>query len=371
MLKTGIDNIAKLDALLKDARIGLMTNPTGVDRKGRPTIDILHEKYHLGALLACEHGVRGCVLAGDAVSSFTDPATGVVVHSCYGANRRLSKEALDSFDVYVYDIQDAGARFYTYIYSLANALEDCAREGKPAVVLDRPNPLGGLKVQGTLLDESLSSFVGRFAMPTRYALTVGEYALWIRDKLKLDLVLHVVPMSGWKREMRYQETRLRFVPPSPNLATLHALDIYPGTCIFEGTNLSEGRGTTLPFEMIGAPYIDALALEKRMNALRIKGVGFRAAYFIPSCSKHAGQQCGGVQIYLEDKDADVCLAGLMLLEVIHDMYPDAFAYLDYFDRLLGTTEYRAGKCGAKKLLARHREKIAAWQEKLRSYLLYR
>ncbi len=371
MLKTGIDNIAKVDGLLKDARIGLMTNPTGVDRKGRPTIDILHEKYRLGALLACEHGVRGCVPAGDAVSNFTDPATGVVVHSCYGANRCLSREALDSFDVYVYDIQDAGARFYTYIYSLANALEDCAREGKPAVVLDRPAPLNGLNVQGTLLDESLSSFVGRFAMPTRYGLTVGEYALWIRDKLKLDLDLHIVPMSGWKREMRYQDTGLRFIPPSPNLATLHALDLYPGTCIFEGTNLSEGRGTTLPFELIGAPYIDAEALARRMNDLRIRGVSFRAAYFIPSCSKHAGKQCGGVQIYLDDNNADVCLIGLTLLETVRAMYPEAFAYLDSFDKLLGTPEFRAGKCGAKKLLARHKEKIAAWQEALRGYWLYK
>lgn len=378
MVKTGIDNLHLVHDVLAGKRLGLMTNPTGVDSHLRSTIDILNESYNLTALFACEHGVRGDVQAGAHIESMTDPQTGVMVYSVYGKSHHLSDEMLGSFDVFVFDIQDVGARFYTYMYSLSFAMEDCARAGKPVVVLDRPNPQGGDVVAGTLLDEKVKSFVGEYAIPTRYGLTMGEYARWVKDYLKLDLELHVASLTGWKRHMRYEDTGLVFVPPSPNCATLHAAYVYIGTCVFEGTNVSEGRGTVLPFEYIGAPYIDAEALEARMNALALPGVSYRRAYFTPQFSKHQGKQCAGVQVHItDDEKADTFAAGLYLLDTIRQMYPDDLVWTgiedaEYktIDKILGTDDYRLGKLTAKELIEAHREKILAWQDASKKYWLY-
>lgn len=378
MVLTGLDNIALADAYLNGKRVGLMTNPSGIDREMRSAIDVLSSRYNLTALFACEHGVRGCAPAGEHIDTFTDERTGVTVYSCYGSHTHLSKEMLDAIDVFVYDIQDAGARFYTFIYSLANAMEDCAAAGKPVVVLDRPAPLNGNTVQGTLLDERISSFVGRFAIPTRYGLTPGEFALWTKAHLNLDLELHVIPMTGWTREMKYADTGLFFVPPSPNCATLHAMDVYTGTCVFEGTNISEGRGTTLPFEYIGAPFIDAEKLAKVMNGYSIPGFVFREAYFTPTFSKHSGSLCGGVQVYVTDAAiADVPRMGLKLLEAAKELSGKNFEWVGkddngYFtiDRLLGTDEFRLGKKTADQLMDEHAAKIAAWREAARRFMLY-
>lgn len=378
MIRTGADNLQQIDGLLRGRRLGLMTNPTGMDSAFCPTIDLLHARYALSALFACEHGVRGDVQAGARVESMPDPKTGVMVHSVYGASHRLSDEMLDSFDVFVFDMQDVGARFYTYLYSLSFAMEDCARAGKPVVVLDRPNPLGGLTVAGTLLDERVRSFVGEYAMPTRYGLTIGEYARWVRDHLKLDLELHVVPMTGWRRGMRYEETGLPFVPPSPNCATLHAARVYIGTCVFEGTNVSEGRGTVLPFEYIGAPFIDAPELARRMNARGIPGVHYREAYFTPQFSKHAGTQCRGVQLHVTDPlHADTFAAGLCLLDEIRQLHGDRLEWTgiedaEYktIDKILGTDAYRVRGLSAEALIEENRPRILKWQEQSRAYWLY-
>lgn len=379
MVLCGIDNLQSVDSILRGRRIGLMTNPTGVDHRLRSSIDILNERYTLTALFSCEHGVRGDVQAGLHIASAPDPETGVMVYSVYGASHHLSEEMLDAFDVFVYDIQDVGARFYTYIYSLSYAMEDCARAGKPVIVLDRPNPLGGSRVEGTLLDERVSSFVGKYAMPTRYGLTVGEYALWVRDYLGLNLELHVAPMLGYSRSMRYEDTGLPFVPPSPNCATLHAANVYIGTCIFEGTNLSEGRGTVLPFEYIGAPFVDAPALERRMNALNLPGVLFRRAYFTPQFNKHAGVQCAGVQVHLTDPHTSSPFAvGLHLLDAIRDMHGDQLewrgiedAAYKTIDKLLGTDDYRLGRMDAGALIRAHQDRILKWQADSRRYQLYK
>lgn len=378
MILTGIDNLALVDGVLRGRRIGLMTNPTGVDSRLRSTIDILNERYELTALFACEHGVRGDIQAGAHIDTMADPETGVMVYSCYGATHHLSDEMLDAFDVFVFDMQDVGARFYTYLYSLSFAMEDCARAGKPVVVLDRPNPLGGDVIEGTLLDEKVKSFVGEYAMPTRYGLTIGEYALWVKDYLKLDVELHIAPLSGWTRGMRFDETGLCFVPPSPNCATFHAAQIYVGTCIFEGTNLSEGRGTVLPFEYIGAPYVNAPELERRMNAMGLPGVRFRRAYFTPQFSKHAGKQCCGVQVHLTDaKAASAFAIGLYLLDTIRAMHGDALEWTgiedaEYktIDKLLGTDAYRLGQVDAHTLMENHAPKIAEWRENSRRFWLY-
>ena len=375
---TGIDNLREHDAPLRGRRIGLMTNPTGVNGRLQSTIDLLNAEYTLTALFACEHGVRGSVQAGAHIATERDPETGVTVYSLYGASHHLSDEALAAFDVFVFDMQDVGARFFTYLYSLSFAMEDCARTGKPVVVLDRPNPIGGEIAEGTLLDEKVHSFVGEYAMPTRYGLTIGEYARWVRDYLKLDLDLTVVPMRGWTRDMRFDDTGLSFVPPSPNCATLHAAAAYTGTCIFEGTNLSEGRGTVLPFEYVGAPFIDAVTLEKRMNARNLPGVIFRRAYFTPQFSKHAGAQCAGVQVHVTDARAfSPFQAGLYLLDTVRDLHGDALEWTgiedaEYktIDKLLGTDDYRLGRLNADELIARHAPLVAAWREQNKKYQIY-
>lgn len=378
MVLTGIENLHSVDSILRGRRLGLMTNPTGVDFRLRSTIDILSERYQLTALFACEHGVRGDIQAGAHIASAPDPETGVMVYSCYGATHHLSDEMLDTFDVFVFDMQDVGARFYTYLYSLSFAMEDCARADKSVVVLDRPNPLGGDAVAGTLLDERVKSFVGEYAMPTRYGLTIGEYALWVRDYLKLDLELHIAKLSGWTRSMRFEETGLSFVPPSPNCATLHAANTYVGTCLFEGTNVSEGRGTVLPFEYIGAPYVNAIELEKRMNVRNLPGVLFRRAYFTPQFSKHAGKQCRGVQVHVTDlKVFEPFSTGLYLLETIRDMHADELAWTgiedaEYktIDKLLGTDAYRLGQMNADEIIESNKPKIEAWRENSRKFWLY-
>lgn len=378
MIFAGIDNLASVDKILRGKRLGLMTNPTGVDAQLRSTIDILNERYHLTALFACEHGVRGDAQAGAHIDSMHDPETGVMVYSVYGKTHHLTPEMLDSFDVFVFDMQDVGARFYTYLYSLSFAMEDCAKAGKTVVVLDRPNPQGGLTVAGTLLDEKVKSFVGEYAMPTRYGLTIGEYALWVRDYLRLDVELHVVRMTGWTREMAYEDTGLPFVPPSPNCATLHAAHVYIGACVFEGTNISEGRGTVLPFEYIGAPFVDAVELERRMNALALPGVRYRRIYFTPQFSKHAGTLCRGVQLHITDRRvADTFAAGLYLLDAIREMHGGDLEWTgiedaEYktIDKILGTDDYRLGRVTAQELIAQNLPKITAWQEMSRRYWLY-
>ncbi|MHC1786406.1 MAG: DUF1343 domain-containing protein [Christensenellales bacterium] len=374
----GIDHLGAVDRILCGKRLGLMTNQTGVDARLLPTLDVLRGRYQVTALFAPEHGMQGSIQAGEPVLCAPDPDTGIMVHSCYGASHHLPPEALPDFDVFVFDMQDVGARFYTYLYSLSYAMADCAKANKAVVVLDRPNPLGGEVVQGTLLDERVRSFVGEYAMPTRYALTIGEYALWVRDHLKLNLPLHVAPLLGWHRDMLYDQTGLLFVPPSPNCATLHAARAYSGTCIFEGTNLSEGRGTSLPFEYIGAPFIDAAKLETRMNALHLPGVCFRRAHFTPGSGKHAGVPCAGVQIHLRDPHrANPFAAGLYLLDTVREMYPNELVYtgtegaeFKTIDKLLGTDDYRRGRLDAKGLLDQHAPLIAAWREETRKYWLY-
>jgi len=379
-VKCGADRLAGGEYLsvLQGKRIGLITNPTGVDSSLRSSIDILNGISALKILFAPEHGVRGDLQAGVKMQNYTDKKTGLPVYSLYGGVHHIPKDIMETLDAVVFDVQDVGARFYTYLYSLSFAMEDCAKAGKPVVVLDRPNPLGGDCVEGTLLDERVKSFVGEYAMPTRYGLTIGEYALWIRDYLKLDLDLHIAPMSGWKRSMRFADTGLSFVPPSPNCATVHAAQVYVGTCIFEGTNISEGRGTVLPFEYIGAPYINAPELERRMNALNLPGVRFRRAYFTPQFNKHAQAQCCGVQVHVTDaKVLNMFNAGLYLLDTIRQMHGEELvgtgiedAEFKTIDKLLGTDAYRIGKMDAEMLIQSNAPKIAKWREMSRKYWLY-
>ncbi len=375
----GLDQLQAADAVLRGRRLGLMTNPTGIDRGFRSAIDIIAQRYDLRALFACEHGVRGNQQAGDSIESFLDPETGVPVFSLYGKTHHMTHEMLDAFDVFVFDMQDVGARFYTYLYSLSYALEDCAKAQKRAVVLDRPNPLGGSVVSGTLLNERFHSFVGEYAIPTRYGLTIGEYALWVKNHLTLKLDLSVIPLAGWKRTFLFSDTDLAWVAPSPNCPTPETAFVYHGTCIFEGTNLSEGRGTTLPFQLIGAPYVNSGELERRMEKRHMSGLHFRRASFTPHFSKWAGQVCHGVQMHITDlAQADPFAGGLMLMEEIRNLHPDAFAFrppeenagIGSLDRLLGTDAYRLGQKDAQGLIDAHRPLIREFEAEKKQFEMY-
>lgn len=375
---SGVDNLSSVEKQLKGRRIGLMTNPTGIDQHFRSTIDLLHETYGLTALFSAEHGVRGDAQAGDVVETYQDPDTGVTVYSVYGKSDRMSAEMLDTFDVLVFDMQDVGVRFYTYLYSLAYAMEACAQAGKSVVVLDRINPIGGVKRGGTILDLRFRSFVGDYELPTQTGITIGEYARYVKEYLKLDLDLTVVPLSGWRRELYLEDTSLPWVAPSPNCQSYVTALVYPGTCVFEGTNLSEGRGTTQPFEWIGAPWIHAAELEKRMAAQNLPGVHFRRASFRPTFSKHAGTVCHGVQMHVLDRERmNAFWAGLRLLDTIRALHPDQFEFVSWdggesyaIDKLLGTDRYRVGGENADDLLASYAPQVEAFSQGVAPFLLY-
>ena len=375
---SGIDRIETIEKQLAGRRIGLMTNPTGVTHELCSTIDVINERFRLTALFAVEHGIRGDAQAGDQVDTTIDPVTGVTVYSTYGKHREYTREKLDAFDVLVFDMQDVGARFYTYLYSLANAMKACAAAGKPVVVLDRINPLGGACRQGTVIEPELGSFVGNYGLPTRYGLTISEYARYVRDELRLDLDLTVVPLAGWERPMYLDDTDLPWVAPSPNCHDLATAQCYIGTCIFEGTNISEGRGTTQPFQLIGAPFLDGEKLERAMNSMKLPGLHFRRTTFRPTFSKHAGELCHGVQMHILDRQAaDAFAGGLLLLDEIRRQAPEKLAFLQWvpnapysIDRLLGTTDYRTGKRTARELIAQSQEPVAAFSERVKPYELY-
>ena len=375
---SGIDRIQLADEQLRGRRVGLMTNPTGIDHQLTSTIDLLHRRYGLSALYAVEHGIRGDVQAGERVENTRDAQTGVMVYSAFGKTSHFTDEMLDAFDVLVFDMQDVGARFYTYLFSLSYAMEACARKGKSMVVLDRVNPLGGERVGGTVLDTRFSSFVGDYELPTRYGLTIGEYALYVKDYLHLDVDLTVVPLEGWRRRDYLDDTDLPWVAPSPNCQNLDAALCYPGMCVFEGSNVSEGRGTTLPFQIAGAPFIDGPKLEKAMNGRNLPGLHFRSMSFCPTFSKHQGTLCHGVQMHVLDRDqGDVILGGLLLMETIRDMYPQQFAFLKseesgayFLDKLLGTDLFRTGQMGAQALMDHFREPVSRFQTDTMRFRMY-
>ncbi|MEN8701942.1 DUF1343 domain-containing protein [Bacillus infantis] len=331
--------------LIEGKRVGLITNPTGVDQELNSIVDLLHNdpEVELTALYGPEHGVRGSAQAGEYVEFYTDDKTGLPVYSLYGATKKPTPEMLENVDVLLFDIQDVGTRFYTYIYTMAYAMEAAKENDIPFIVLDRPNPLGGTEVEGPVLETPYKSFVGNYEIPLRHGMTVGELAKLFNEEFEIGADLTVVKMKGWKRDMYYDETGLQFVMPSPNMPTLDTALVYPGAALIEGTNVSEGRGTTKPFELIGAPFINADNLAQQLNSLNMKGVSFRAASFTPSISKHAGKLSHGIQIHITDRDEfEPVKTGLHIVKSIHDLYPEDFAFraedsrgISFFDQLIG------------------------------------
>lgn len=329
MVTLGVDNLKKYTHWFKDARVGLLTSITGRDSKNRCTIDVLQEFCHLTALFGPEHGVRGDVGAGDEVHTYTDEATGLPVYSLYGGvGKHFTQEMLDAFDILVYDIQDIGVRFFTFISTLYNALEDCARAGKTLIVLDRPNPLGGELVEGGILDMKYSSFVGCYPMPIRYGLTSGEAAMMMNEEQNLKCDLKVIPCEGWKRNSLFCDWGKVWQAPSPALMTFETTLLYPGLCLVEGTNLSEGRGTAAPFRIIGADYINAEELMEAFNREKLPGVTSTPVWFTPTASKHQGENCGGIVLHVTDAEKlRPVTVGVTLLDVIRKLYPDKFTIL--------------------------------------------
>ena len=327
-VKLGIDNIDNYLYLFEGKRVGLITNTTGVNSTLVSTIDILAAKTNLTALFAPEHGVRGFVEAGEKIENEVDSKTGVPVYTLYGASKKPSEAMLQDVDILVFDIQDVGSRLYTYLYTMAYSMTSCKEYGKEFVVLDRPNPVGGLTVEGNIIRDGFTSFVGGYPIPYRYGLTMGEAATYINAEFDINADLTVIPMTGYQREMFYEDTGLVWVQPSPNMPTVDTAIVYNATCIFEGTNISEGRGTTKPFEIAGAPWIDAYELTDSMNRVNLPGVLFRPVFFTPTFSKHKGELCSGVQLHVTNRHTfKPVLTALHLLSKIKMQDQTKFEYL--------------------------------------------
>lgn len=378
-VKTGIDNIDEYIDIFKGKKVGLITNNTGYNCEFKSTIDILRERTNLTALYSPEHGIRGDIQAGEKVESYIDSKTGIRVYSLYGKNKRPSKEILKDIDILAFDIQDVGARFYTYLYTMSYAMESCSEFNKEFVVFDRPNPINGVDVEGNLVDKNYSSFVGRYPIPQRYGLTIGEIASLFNEEFLIGCKLKVIPLKNWNREMYYEATGLNFIMPSPNMPSIDTAVVYPGTCIFEGTNISEGRGTTRPFEIIGAPWLDGFKIADMMNRIKLYGVKFRPVFFTPTFSKHVGKLCMGIQIHVTDRKIyKPVKTGIFLYETIKRESKDKFDFVTFegkklkygIDYLAGDSTIRKGNISTDKIYEKCQEDSLKFKELKEKYHLY-
>lgn len=322
----GIENIDNYSHIFEGKRVGLITNPTGIDSNFKSSIDILREKTNLVALFSPEHGLRASIQAGMKLDTYVDEETGITVYSLYGATKKPSKEIMDLVDIIAIDIQDNGSRYYTFIYTMAYCMQACAEHNKTFVVFDRPNPINGVQVEGNKLDVAkYRSFVGYYEMVQRHGLTMGELAKLFNEEYGIGCKLEVVPMVGWERWMDFEDTKLPWVIPTPNLPTIASAYAYNATCIFEGTNVAEGRGTTTPFELIGAPWLNSEKFARELNALNIEGVYFRPQWFTPTFSKYAGTLCGGVYVHITDRHKfNSVNCSFILLDHIRNNYSEHF-----------------------------------------------
>ena len=381
-MQTGLEILlAEGQPSLRGRRVGLITNHSAIDPKLRSAIDLLHESdvVDLVALFGPEHGVRGDAQAGVKVEAATDKHSGLPVYSLYGETQHPTPEMLGGLDALLFDIQDIGVRYATYISTMANAMEAASDAGLTFVVLDRPNPLNGDAIEGNLLEPAFASFVGVHPIPIRHGMTAGELARLIAAERGWAEPV-VVEMTGWRRDHWFDDTELPWVQPSPNLPTLDSVTLYSGTCMIEGTNVSEGRGTTRPFEYIGAPWLDPFDLADAMDKRNLPGCGFRPAYFTPTFSKHYGAVCGGVQIHILDREKTrPAVLGIHLLDVIRSLDPQAFAWRQssdggyFIDLLLGSDQPRRmfdQGAGADEIVAQWAAERASFAERRQPYLLY-
>jgi uncharacterized protein YbbC (DUF1343 family) len=317
---------------LKGARVGLVCNQASVDHSFRHAADLFHEhpEINLTALFGPQHGIRGDVQDNMIETGHaTDRKTGLPIYSLYSETREPTEDMLRDVDVIVFDLQDVGTRIYTFVYTLANCMRAAKKLGKRVIACDRPNPINGKQLEGIVLDPAFASFVGQFPIATRHGMTVCELGRMFNEAFGIGSDLECVRMTGWSRELWYDDTDAPWVLPSPNMPTLDAATVFPGTVHLEGTQMSEGRGTTKPFELVGAPYIDADRFAEALNSLELPGVFFRACVFMPTFQKHAGKACGGVQIHVGDRESfEPALTGIAVVKTAFDMYPDDFKWKD-------------------------------------------
>ncbi|WP_405642273.1 exo-beta-N-acetylmuramidase NamZ domain-containing protein [Streptomyces sp. NBC_00019] len=380
-LRTGFERLAADGyALLAGRRVGIVTNPTGITRDARHIVDVMHadDRVNLIAVFGPEHGFRGTAQAGGSEGRYDDPATGLPVYDTYLKSGRPLADIFTAsgVDTVVFDIQDVGARFYTYIWTLYDCMEAAQLAGKRFVVLDRPNPVTGRAAQGPVLHKEFATFVGRQPISQAHGMTVAELArLFNGEFLTAPVALETVLMTGWKRSEFYDTSGLPWVPPSPNMPTPDTALVYSGTCLFEGTNLSEGRGTTRPFELLGAEGVDG-RWAAAVGELALPGVHFREAYFAPTFSKFQGKTIGGVQIHVHDRAAyDPVRTGIALLVTAKRVW-SGFAWRsdNWIDKLTGSTQVRTAidaGAGPDEVVAGWREELAAFRATRREYLLYR
>ena len=375
LVKTGLDNVPEYEQLFHAKRIGIITNHTAYNSNGQYILDVFRNIHSakVTALFSPEHGIYGTQRAGETIEDRTNTYYNIPVYSLYGKTRKPTEEMLKNIDILLFDVQDVGARFYTYISTMSLAMEAAAECGKRFVVLDRPNPINGLKVEGNILEPNFVSFVGMHPVPVRHGMTIGELATmfneqgWLKNGVRADLV--VVPMTDWRRRMWYDQTGLAFIKPSPNISDLQTAAVYPGLCLLEGTNVSEGRGTEMPFRQFGAPWIRSKSFTTRLNRLNLPGLRFTPTNFTPTSSKYQGQKCHGVKIIITDRDLlEPYYSGILIVNELFRLYPDAFQWkARHFDHLSGTSSIRQAIITGSSLEQLRKD----WQAELKSFLKIR
>jgi uncharacterized protein YbbC (DUF1343 family) len=354
-IKLGLETLLEEQSnKLRAARVGLICNQASVDHGLRHAADLFHQhpEVKLKALFGPQHGIRGDVQDNMIETEHTtDRETGLPIHSLYSETREPTEAMLEDLDVLVFDMQDVGCRIYTFAYTMANCMAAAQKFGTKVIVCDRPNPINGVQVAGNVLEPEQASFVGQFAIPTRHGMTLGELARMFNQHFGINCDLEVIKMEGWEREHWHDQTDAPWVMPSPNIPTVDTATVFPGTVHFEGTQLSEGRGTTRPFELVGAPYIAAEDYARSLNAMNLPGVFFRSCIFRPTFQKHSGVSCGGVQIHVTDRqEFEPVLTGIALVKVAYDLYESEFRWkeppYEYvydrnpFDVIAGTSSIR-------------------------------
>ena len=385
-VRSGLDHLLARTSLVRGLRLGLIANPTAVTARLVHAAAALHRArgVKLTALFGPEHGVWADAQDLVEVEDTRDPVTGRPVFSLYGRTRVPTPAMMSGVDALVFDVQDVGARYYTFVSTMLHALEACAAHGKALIVLDRPNPLGGDALDGNMPEPEYLSFVGLHPILARHGMTVGELALMFRAERNLDVDLRIVRMRGWTRSMFFEDTGLPWIVPSPNMPTVDTAFVYPGACLVEGTNLSEGRGTTRPFELVGAPWLDPWALARDLSRERLPGVLFRPVFFTPTFHKYAGRPCGGVQVHVTDRDRfPAFLCYLLFIHHARRQAPVKFAWRDPpyeyeyvkrpIDILCGTPDVRRAidvGLSPRRLSGRWRREQQAFRRRRAPYLLY-
>lgn len=388
---SGVDRLEQMDAAFKGKRLAVVTGGGAVNRELTSTLDVLTSRYQVVKLFNTIYGVRGDFRYGEDIPYYVDPPTGLDVYSIFNMERTApTEEMMRDVDMLVFDIRGAGTRFFEYLHCLGSIMKACARMKKPVTVLDRIAPLGGEIVEGTVCPPGMHTIVGDYELPSRFALTMGEFARYINGEFSIGCDLTVIPVEGWTRNLYYDETDVPWLLPSPSLNGTTANLLYAGFSIFEGVaTVSEGRGTSKPFELIGAPWLNNAALIDGLKARGLEGVRFAPTYFKPMASKHSGQVCSGVQILVEDrKSFQPFLTALTMLEIIRDLHPHEIKYRDcsaghcvkeeesspvftrYIDKLLATDAFSEGRMTAQELVDHYAPARARFIETKKKYHLY-